>query len=406
MATVNELREWQQVTIPRVVATGWSVDEAKAGLLKVKVLRGLLEAAQAQFVGIVAEDAGRDTKAALARNLKMSPAEASRAAAVADVVGRLPDAAEALADGSVTSDQLHKLAAVRDDEAAAQLLRAGADNDDSPEEFARRVQEYRIKAEGPSLRDQQRASRGVWFSRADHGCIALRAVLPPLEGTQLKSALDDYVNQKYQAKHPDRAKTSGEHGEEPRPRRLADALVDLVTGREQSSQSSGGKSASDPATTGSATSMTNQHTRGRTAVIVTIKAETLEAEVLGEGPIPTLDALNLIGQARVDLYAAIPNTRGEILNFGRNRRLASPLQHLALAVRDGGYCTQPGCSIPWNQCDADHIQAWERRGPTDLINLRHMCTNLHHPHRHETEREGEPSFERSWKHAASPPEAA
>ncbi len=211
----------------------------------------MLNAVQAVLIGVVATETGRDTKASLARNLKMSSAEAAKAAAVADVVNRLPEAENALADGRVTADQLHKLAAVQNDDEAARLLRDGADNNDTPDEFARRVQKHRVESEGPSLRDKQRVSRGVWFSNTDNGCIAIRGVLPPLEGTQLKAALDEHVNRHYRAKHPERAQNSGDHHEEPRSRRLADALHALVTGWQTAGNSNSnfsvsGSSAGDP----------------------------------------------------------------------------------------------------------------------------------------------------------------
>ena len=72
------------------------------------------------------------------------------------------------------------------------------------------------------------------------------------------------------------------------------------------------------------------------------------------------------------------------MTFGRSRRLASPLQKLALALRDGGFCVKPGCSTPWHRCDADHIIEWDDGGLTDIENLRHLCRTDCHPHRHET----------------------
>ncbi len=122
----------------------------------------------------------------------------------------------------------------------------------------------------------------------------------------------------------------------------------------------------------------------RTALIVTIQAETLESTILGAGPIPTEDALNLANDPRTDLYAAIQAASGAIMKFGRSRRLASPLQKLALALRDGGFCVKPGCSAPWQRCDADHVIEWDDGGLTDIENLRHLCSTDCHPHRHET----------------------
>ena len=112
-----------------------------------------------------------------------------------------------------------------------------------------------------------------------------------------------------------------------------------------------------------------------------LSTPTLEAEIVGHGPIPFTEAAGLA--ARADLFAAIRTTNGAILKFGRNRRLASPLQRLALIVRDGG-CSWTGCTVDYTRCDADHDPPWEQGGTTDLEYLRLMCRCGHHSHLHET----------------------
>ncbi len=47
---------------------------------------------------------------------------------------------------------------------------------------------------------------------------------------------------------------------------------------------------------------------------------------------------------------------GQILDYGRARRLATPAQRRALAARDGG-CVIPGCTALPAWCDAHHIVA-------------------------------------------------
>lgn len=82
MTPAEILDEWGQLSIQRVVAADWTVDEAKTGLVQLKRLQGMLNAVQAVLIGVVATETGRDTKASLARNLKMSSAEAAKAAAL------------------------------------------------------------------------------------------------------------------------------------------------------------------------------------------------------------------------------------------------------------------------------------------------------------------------------------
>lgn len=68
---------------------------------------------------------------------------------------------------------------------------------------------------------------------------------------------------------------------------------------------------------------------------------------------------------------------GVPLNLGRTKRLASPAQRTALAVRDGG-CVFPGCDrlIAW--CDAHHVDEWDvAAGDTNLPVLVLLCRHHH-----------------------------
>lgn len=67
---------------------------------------------------------------------------------------------------------------------------------------------------------------------------------------------------------------------------------------------------------------------------------------------------------------------GEILDFGRARRLFTNAQKLALVERDGG-CA--GCGLPPGMTQVHHIRWWTRdAGPTDLDNGVLLCVRCHH----------------------------
>ena len=253
-----------------------------------------------------------------------------------------------------------KLAPITNQEEAAELFQLAPSQ--TPDEFSKTVDRYRIAKDSQGWRARQRAARTLRFFKADDGCVGFRGILPTLEGERIKAAINQACDNAWRAAHPERAETSGAHNDEPRERRLADALVSLVLG--------------DPSTaTGGP---------ARTALIVTVQAETLEAHILGNGPLPTDDAIGLADDARTDLYAAIQTTNGAILKFGRSRRLASALQKLALALREHGTCAYPGCTTTWQRCDADHDPPWDQGGLTNIDKMKLMCTNGHHTHRHET----------------------
>lgn len=73
---------------------------------------------------------------------------------------------------------------------------------------------------------------------------------------------------------------------------------------------------------------------------------------------------------------------GAVLNMGRRRRVVSPAQWAALAIRDGG-CSFPGCTAPPQDCEAHHIVHWRHGGPTDIDNLTLACWATHHKAVHE-----------------------
>jgi hypothetical protein len=67
---------------------------------------------------------------------------------------------------------------------------------------------------------------------------------------------------------------------------------------------------------------------------------------------------------------------GEVLDWGRQKRLFTPAQVKRLWLRDGG-CSYPGCSIPAHWADAHHLVHWADGGPTDLTNAALLCGHHH-----------------------------
>ncbi len=68
---------------------------------------------------------------------------------------------------------------------------------------------------------------------------------------------------------------------------------------------------------------------------------------------------------------------GQPLNLGRERRLFSRAQRVALAARDGR-CRWPGCERPPSWCEAHHIKHWQRDGGrTDVADGILLCRHHH-----------------------------
>jgi HNH endonuclease len=353
----HQIETLASLCLPRSSAVDWDPTSAKVALQQVRRLRGELAAFEAVLVGVMKTETGRDTRTTLARGFGMSGAEASKTEDVADIVGRVSGAHNALASGAVTGEHLRHLKAIVDNDEAAELLALAPSQ--SPDKFRRTVQEYLIDRDAEGVKERQRKARSLQFFKTKDGCVGMRVILPTLEGEQLKAAINTECDAAWRAAHPERAETLGGHHDEPREQRLADALVALLNGTALGGQA-------------------------RTALIITMQAETLRCDIAGAGPIPTQDALKLVDDPRTDIYAAIQEADGAIMKFGRSKRFATPMQKLALALRDGGFCTKPGCEQPWYRCDADHVKEWDAGGLTDIEELRLLCRCSCHKQRHET----------------------
>ncbi|UYN84747.1 MAG: DUF222 domain-containing protein [Microcella sp.] len=67
---------------------------------------------------------------------------------------------------------------------------------------------------------------------------------------------------------------------------------------------------------------------------------------------------------------------GNVLALGRQTRLFTRRQRIALAARDGG-CRFPGCERPPSWAEAHHIIPWSEGGATDVSNAVLLCRHHH-----------------------------
>ncbi|KJL34750.1 HNH endonuclease signature motif containing protein [Microbacterium azadirachtae] len=91
-----------------------------------------------------------------------------------------------------------------------------------------------------------------------------------------------------------------------------------------------------------------------------------------------------VAERRICDTGTIPVTvdsYGNPLDVGRESRLFTPKQRIALAVRDGG-CRWTGCDRPASYCEAHHIDEWARDdGRTDIDRGILLC-RFHHMELH------------------------
>ncbi len=77
----------------------------------------------------------------------------------------------------------------------------------------------------------------------------------------------------------------------------------------------------------------------------------------------------------------IVDRQGDPLNVGREQRLFTTKQRIALAVRDGG-CRWTGCDRPASYCEAHHIDEWVADGGNTDIDRGILLCRFHHKQLH------------------------
>ena len=120
--------------------------------------------------------------------------------------------------------------------------------------------------------------------------------------------------------------------------------------------------------------------------MVTIDLDTLRSG-LGLAETSTGETITAAEARRLACTAGIVPVvlggKSEVLDLGRTRRLFSPAQRKALAVRDR-HCRAEGCDLPAAWCEAHHATtAWSRDGRTDLADGLLLCS-FHHHRAHDT----------------------
>ena len=214
------------------------------------------------------------------------------------------------------------------------------------------------EAEARALAEEERRARAVtrlsFRPRAD-GTTDLHARLPDQVASRLRAYLDAFTSPRRSAA------PVGEVDLLPLTRRRGEAFCALLehipAGR------------------------LPQHGGTATSVMVTVDLDALRTG-LGLGETSTGEVITA-GEARrlactASIVPVVLGGAGEILDLGRARRLFSPAQRKAMAIRDRR-CRAEGCDIPAAWCEAHHAgRPWSQGGRTDLADALLLCSFHHH----------------------------
>ncbi len=372
MVDMTSAAMWGDIEVPVFVPEHWSRADAHEGLRGIEQLARRVDAARIAVIISLGVDQ-RDIISVVARQCAITTGMARRFVRAARVVARVDGAFTLLADGAIGIDHLLALTDVKDCVAAAELLeRAPAL---LPEDFVNVVQRWRIDTEGTDLRNAQKTQRSLTFYRARHGGLGMRAVFPALEGEEFRARLWHLADEAWRAAHPERNRVANHtvnnnsvnnhpdngHTDTTFEQRCLDALLDMSKHRGTTSNN-------------------------KTTVLLNVSLETLEATLVGQGPIALSDCEELL--ARAELYGVINDMNNIPIRFGRSKRFGTAFQKLLLAARSHGQCAVAGCDCHWSKTKIHHKKPFEIGGPTDIDNLELLCDG-HHRHHHLVDEPGD-----------------
>ena len=183
-------------------------------------------------------------------------------------------------------------------------------------------------------------ARALSLSTAEDGCVIVQGILDPVGGAAVRSVLEPL------------ARPTGEHDYRDRPKRLADAFVEVVT--------AGGKVNVQLQVTSSIETMLGLlgAPGADTEFSLPISSKTVERWACDSS------------LTRVLMQDSVP------IDVGRAARVIKGPQRRALIARDK-HCRWPGSERTASWCDGHHIVHWINGGGLELENMVLLCQRHH-----------------------------
>ena len=175
-------------------------------------------------------------------------------------------------------------------------------------------------------------ARALSLTTTEDGCVIVQGVLDPVGGAAVRTVLEPL------------ARPMGKHDHRDRPRRLADAFVEAVTG--------GGRVGVQMQVTSSVETLLGLlgAPGAENEFSIPISSKTVERWACD------------CSITRVLMQDSVP------IDVGRSARVIKGPQRRALIARDK-HCRWPGCERPASWCDGHHIVHWIDGGGLELENM-------------------------------------
>ena len=211
-------------------------------------------------------------------------------------------------------------------------------------------------AEAQALhREEERAARRTFFASRDNGdgTVDIQARVSRAVGVRLRTILDSLAQ-------PRKLSAEDKGIKAPYDRLLGQAFAWVIETYD--------------------VDQLPRHGGHATTVFITMSVEDLRKE-LGTAALGFDGEQITAAEARrmacnADLVPVVLGTDSEILDLGRTARLAHPIQHRALRLRDQG-CQAEDCDAPAAWTEAHHLKPWSQGGRTDLANMVLLCAGDH-----------------------------
>ena len=297
--------------------------------------------------------------------------DAARAAKRGDAMQKMPEALGALEDGTLGVGHADVLASQADrlsgrekkafEEQSDQLVADAVAEGLSVRAFESRCRQLVDRLMGDDgiseLEKQRRASRAWKFTDPATGMKGIHGEWDPLRGEAVHRALDAEMAARIAAGAKAITKRQ-------RAQVAAEALHALICGERVSRAESGGVMVLidlDAMVDGNTTSPDGQRRTAETQGGTPLPAETIRRIACDAGIIPVV----LGGE-------------GQALDVGRERRLATRAQRMALRAQYPTCGMDADCNVPFDDCQIHHIKPWKDGGHTNLDLMCPGCDTHHH----------------------------
>ena len=302
----------------------------------------------------------------------MGSRDAARAAKRGAALARMPEAMRALEAGGIgvghadvlarQADRLDGSKRRRFEEKTADLVDETVASDLSVPAFDKRCREEVDRLQDDDgvgeLEKQKRASKASTWVDDDTGMIMLSGRWDPVRGEEIRNALAAEIA----ARKAAGAKVSTARQ---RDQLSAEALHGLLTGDRRS------KPGAAPCLV-----VLIDHDALVRKVRTTPEGRALIAETQGGQPLP-IETIRRIA-CEAGILPIVLNGDSQPLDVGRERRLATRAQRMALRAQYPTCAMTEDCDVPFDRCEIHHVDPWKDGGRTDYDRLCPGCAEHHH----------------------------